>query len=552
MVGAAMYWAAVRVYHATSSIWAALIFELSALPFMQTLIALTRVSPEPLLVATGLAMAAPLAPVLMGTSERETSRSAIVAGSIFGFGMVTKITFLPWLAVVFLYSKRRDKIRFALAGAASTALLLVPIYPRFPIMIQWFIALLLHTERYGKGAVGVPSTGTLLRNVAAQARDEPFLFFLLGIYGCLLFAALLRSDGLAPLRRVLWVACAAIGLEVFMVAKHPAPQYIVPVLVLPALVNSMLFAHSIRSIEQESVRRALAIGVTLVTAGGVFLAANQLRVWVAGSEAYVEQVGGLGEKGRALRGCQFIGMYRSSLPEYALAFGDDFAAGGQRQAVHELHPDLVAFNVFSGQFVSSKSEDRLAFVREKLRNGGCLILQGTRLDPSSRAAMSNITLAEVGSGAGEVLYRLRLDANAPEPLMASPAFPEGTIVHEAEDLFGGNVVVDRDHWGVGIGVITTPKSSGYAEYRIRVPIGASYDVYIRYASEVGRPLVLSVNGKTITDKACAEPTGGYEPKDQLWQKVGTVQFAAGENSVRLERTGPFPHVDKLAFAPVSP
>ena len=43
-----------------------------------------------------------------------------------------------------------------------------------------------------------------------------------------------------------------------MIAKHPAPQYIVPVLALPALVNATLFALLKRSTERVAGKRYLS------------------------------------------------------------------------------------------------------------------------------------------------------------------------------------------------------------------------------------------------------------------------------------------------------
>ena len=71
----------------------------------------TRVSPEPLLVAAGFALMVPLVPVVLGSQDGDAgAHRAITAGALFGFGMVTKLTFLPWIAVVVLFRSTAHKL----------------------------------------------------------------------------------------------------------------------------------------------------------------------------------------------------------------------------------------------------------------------------------------------------------------------------------------------------------------------------------------------------------------------------------------------------------
>ncbi len=553
VVAGAAYAAAVRLYRVTGRIWAGVVFQLSIFPFLQTIVALTRVSPEPLLVAVGLAMAIPLATVAAGkASDAETAASARLAGILFGFGMVTKITFFPWLTAIFLYATRRDKARFLIGAGATMTILLVPIYPRLWSTGQWFTSLLTHRGQYGSGDAGFPTPATLLKNTVGQAHGEPWLFIFLALYAGLLFAEVIRPGAIggSPIRRVLFFGSAAIALGVLMVAKHPAPHYIVPVLTVTALLNASIFScYVLGASKVVGVSQTVAVAFGFILAGSASYGFCRALIWVAEQGAYVDSVKALLLKDNDLRPCEIIGMYRSSVPEFALTFGDSFAAAAQGGVLQELHPNLIAFNIYTGQFLSPTNADKLTYVKDRLRHNGCLILQGTKLTTTTGFGLAGLSLQEIGTGAKEVLYRLGLDPAASEPLSATPPFSPGTITHEAEDLSAGNVVVDKIFWGLGIGVITTPKSPAYAEYKIKINTAGMFNIYIRYAAAASRPITVAVDDKRLTTNACSEPTGGFSPKDQLWQKAGTAQLSSGDHIVRLESSGPFPHIDKLAFEP---
>jgi hypothetical protein len=123
----------------------------------------------------------------------------------------------------------------------------------------------------------------------------------------------------------------------------------------------------------------------------------------------------------------------------------------------------------------------------------------------------------------------------------------GRQVVEAETFARGNALKNTDGYGAGIGVIHTGEAPTRAEWDVTVPAAGAYQWDFRYAAEEARPVRLLVNGKEVKKDALAETTGSWNPDGQQWEAVAVVSLNAGKNTLKLERNGPIPHVDKLAL-----
>ena len=125
-----LYLAGRSAFKLTGRLATALTLQVSFVLLQQILLAQIRVSPEPLLMVAALALMLPLMPTVMGrdpSSGSQNPRLAVVAGAVFGFGVVSKVTFLPLASMALLFAGARQKVRFALAAAASVLVLTLPI-----------------------------------------------------------------------------------------------------------------------------------------------------------------------------------------------------------------------------------------------------------------------------------------------------------------------------------------------------------------------------------------------------------------------------------------
>ena len=120
------------------------------------------------------------------------------------------------------------------------------------------------------------------------------------------------------------------------------------------------------------------------------------------------------------------------------------------------------------------------------------------------------------------------------------------ITREAESFDRGNVVIDNDNYGKGIGIISDPGGQeNFAEYDIALEEATRYVVQLRYAALKARPGKLLINGETASDKAIDQATGGWNPEHQSWQTEGIFEFKSGKNTLRIESQPMMSHVDKI-------
>ena len=119
---------------------------------------------------------------------------------------------------------------------------------------------------------------------------------------------------------------------------------------------------------------------------------------------------------------------------------------------------------------------------------------------------------------------------------------------EAEGFARGTIQKNTDSYGKGIGTLI---HTGYAEYEIEIAEAGKFQLESRYAALDSRPVQFSLNGKTIKAGGANEVTGGWNPEHQKWHIEGVFEFIAGKNLLRIERSSPFPHLDKFAIARVN-
>ena len=129
--------------------------------------------------------------------------------------------------------------------------------------------------------------------------------------------------------------------------------------------------------------------------------------------------------------------------------------------------------------------------------------------------------------------------------------PETRNLIEAESFQRGNALKLSTGYGEGIGVILSDGGGGWtAEFDVNVPVAGIYQLETRYAAAESRPVEISINGKVVKSDGLQTVTGSWNPDTQRWNVEGQYSMLAGSNVVKLFRTGPFPHIDKLFFAHV--
>jgi len=168
---------------------------------------------------------------------------------------------------------------------------------------------------------------------------------------------------------------------------------------------------------------------------------------------------------------------------------------------------------------------------------------------AARLAEERKRAAEYAAAAVEVHRRggvLRLVADPGKET------PDGTLRVEAEAFTRGNAAKHTDGYGAGIGVILNAgPMPNVAEYDVTIPKAATYQLAVRYAAAEARPVRVLIDGKPVATAACGTTTGSWYPDTQRWAAEANVALPAGKVTVRLERDGPFPHLDRFVLVPLT-
>lgn len=377
---AALSWRALSL---TGSLIPPLALQFSFLTFGLLLAVFPRVSPEPVLVSAVLALAFVLAPGILGAAGGEAlsrPQTALLAGVVLGFGVVTKVTFLPLLLLIFVFPGRRQRIRCAVAGLLSAGVFLLPIVTQLPRVLNWLLRLATHQGRYGSGASGLPESSAYLRALARLFHGEPLLFWTLALF--VTAAAVWRfgpkmSGEIAPAatRRCLALGIAAIVATIAITAKHPAGHYLVPAAALAPVLMMMLADHFRRQGTPPLFRAFAAAGVLLIVAGVAFTAGKKIEN-VRANRGYQKAVMAELQEVKRHPTCAVAGVYRSSLLSSALALGNDFSSLVHAPVLEQFYPGWVHYNRFSGRFRGWGWTDFTGVVRASVERGDCVLLQG--------------------------------------------------------------------------------------------------------------------------------------------------------------------------------
>ncbi len=88
-----------------------------------------------------------------------------------------------------------------------------------------------------------------------------------------------------------------------------------------------------------------------------------------------------------------------------------------------------------------------------------------------------------------------------------------------------------------------------ATWELEVPKAGEWNLDVRYAALEKRPMRLLVNGEQISKDALATVTGGWTTNDLRWETQATLDLDAGLVTIRLERPGAVPHLDRVRLVP---
>ncbi len=139
-----------------------------------------------------------------------------------------------------------------------------------------------------------------------------------------------------------------------------------------------------------------------------------------------------------------------------------------------------------------------------------------------------------------------------DKLVVARIAPLSSPAIQAESFQRGNV---KPYTADDVVYISDPSNTAsvyFMEYDIEAPVDGAYSLLLRYAALASRPMVLSVDGKVLSEKAMARTSGGWGAPHQRWQLELELELAAGQHTLRFERKGAVSHLDQLRLVPPVP
>lgn len=354
-----------RVFTLTKNIWLSLLLQFSPFLFNGTLTqCLSRISPEPLLLCAGLLFLLILVKMVFNKDlSKSTHWYMIALALVSGFGMATKLTFVPLLIIpLFVLPKLRNKIGFLFMTGISFVLWTWPIIPQYKTLFEWYYRTLTHTGYYGLGNVGIINLEVYLENMIFHFLCNP-LFFLIWFFavGFILrfiwFSATRKKSWQDTSFRILAAVTVAQLCAFLIVAKYSVDRYLLPALSLSGLMLFLMFVFLKRldcfsRFEVRKVVLFFAIFFIMISAWRIYdiknVYAQKLQIKQESLAIYNQLED---EYKNYLKISYSFPSFRSSSPAAALAFGNFFIGNGlYSESLQKIYGENYFYDGLSGIF----------------------------------------------------------------------------------------------------------------------------------------------------------------------------------------------------------
>lgn len=262
-------------------------------PFLIRIIAKMALHPKPepfMVIAAALLCAVAFASLRAGKAE---DRHAWWAGAVVAFGIVCKIHFVALGVLPLLLLDRRRVVIYALSGALFCLVFFAPALGSLDIWLDWMRRVSMGAGAYGEGPATVINPATYFRAIWKLFSGK---WFYTGAFAASLIVLglhlrHLRRGGARPDRRIrllLGVVAAELATHV-LIAKQPAPHYMVPALMLTGPALALLWSLSRDRVPAPWWRRgwiALGLVVALSAANTIVKQRGELAQWSRDTQAF--------------------------------------------------------------------------------------------------------------------------------------------------------------------------------------------------------------------------------------------------------------------------
>lgn len=349
------------LFRFTGNIWYSLLFQ--ATPFISGLIlynGFTRLSQESMLMASSLALAAFTVAWFFKEDHYSQKKWSLVFGMICGFGLVSKIIFLPLMLIpLLLLAKNRYRIRFIIVTGITFLTLTIPIIIRYPSMAWWFVNLLIHSGIYGTGEISVVDIPHYPSALKLLLTGNPLYSAIFLLSGISLLVLLIRNrfNKSALLKREILVLAGIFIVQAagfIITAKHPKMAYLLPYECLSAVTLIVVIHLLFLWIRNQTINYLVkaVIILPLLYFGFTYSTVQKNKLYYTDPEVLNEQAWNLAlTKGNAV-----LGINPGPSPIAAAFFANVYAADKYQDELQGYYPDQYIFDTYKNSIVNWKRE----------------------------------------------------------------------------------------------------------------------------------------------------------------------------------------------------
>jgi len=405
------------------NLWAGLVLQIA--PFLSVTLVeecFTKVAPEQLLFTAVSVLVMSLIKYSR-CQERGTAKYSILFGLIAGFGLATKMTFLPFLIIpLIVLVGKQNKWIYIFSVPLSFVLFTLPAVTVYPQMAYWFLNLGTHTGTYGQGSSGIIDFSQYFSALLQIAINNKALIIVLivGIITLVYFYGKSSEENQGEeknMRNQLIAVVIAIAASIMMVAKHyhcnhylfPAFSIIGYVVVLVIILCSDYFKNQFQSINRFLFPSLFVVitGVALLNIPFLTQAYNGYR---ASNQSTSEAESRLNTEYAEFSKVYY---YPGSFNNFAsLKWGNVYARQYNTDKLMELFPEVLFYNTSEKCFQQWETKITPEALLEKCKSK-ILLVGGPRTDDEFRQVEKDgFKLQKLFEGRVQAAYDIDIENSA--------------------------------------------------------------------------------------------------------------------------------------------
>lgn len=343
-----IFYLGTRLYQSTQNKYLSILGQITAVLYGVTISKAAYPAPDAIILFASITLLALISPKFFNRDQNlkeDIFSSPLFIGAICGFGLATKLTFLPMLLLIFLFNSPKKIFITFVYTFLSWLFFIFPIIKKTKQLFNWAFNLLTHSGHYGTGANEFFDFSTVLPRFNELFSSFPLVYIvLLFLFISLFFVFYVKNNNLNL--SVPFILIFIVLIQTVLVIKHPGPHYMISVLCLTSigLVWSLHLFNTLTShliFQRIFLFSAFALVLSLGTYSvrSSYLQLRDGRIEIDASMKTIQT-----ELSR-FNNPVIIAPYSCTLIDCALSFGLGYATGTDK-ILNSLFPNFYTFNIW--------------------------------------------------------------------------------------------------------------------------------------------------------------------------------------------------------------